>query len=124
MKSASELWKVVYASFEYHRKPGDESAQAALDRIAKKCLGLNERKSFNPGNCSVCEVILTADELQSIEVYHSRNQPMRMEGPIVILVYGGIPYVIEGNTRINAWRANKYNGPFSAILLELQDEQG
>lgn len=105
-------------SFEYHRKDADQNAQSALDRIAMKCLGLSERKSFNPDNCSIREENLSLGNLGDLVVYHDRTRPKKMAGPIVVLVYNGRRFVIEGNTRANSWRARMYKGPFTALILE------
>jgi len=110
-------------SFEYHRKGTDPNAQSALDRIAMKCLGLSKPKSFNPGNCSIREENLSVNDLADLVVYHSRKRPKKMEGPIVVLVYNGRRFVIEGNTRTNSWRAGMYNGPFTALILEPKDNE-
>ena len=112
------MWSTVFESFEYHRKAEDPNAQSALDRVAMKCLGLAQRKSFNPNNCSIREELLSPERLREIVVFHSRNYPVKMEGPIVILAYEGRSFAIEGNTRTNAWRAGKFGGPFTAVVLE------
>jgi hypothetical protein len=121
MNSVDEMWIIAYKLFEYHRKPTDPDAKSALNRVAMKCLKLAEQKSFTPDNCSICEEIFSIDDLQNLVLYHDRNCPKEMEGPIVVLVYDGRPYVIEGNNRTNAWRAGKYNGPFTALVLKPKD---
>jgi hypothetical protein len=121
MSSADEMWGMVRKSFEYHRRPADPNAQSALDRVAMKCLGLAERKSFHVGNCFIREETLSQEALWELVVYHDRDQPAKMEGPIVVLNYKGRPFVIEGNTRTNAWRKGKYAGPFTALILEPTD---
>ena len=118
MNNADHLWTKVFWSFSFHRKESDLDEQSALDRIAMKCLGLTERKSFNPKNCAIKEIELSGRDLAAIQVYHDRNTPIKIEGPIVLLLYNKLLYVIEGNTRTNAWRKGKFSGPFTAILLE------
>ena len=118
MRSAAEMWGIVHASFEYHRKTQDPNAQSALERVAMKCLRLAERKSFNSSNCSIREETLSEVALRDLVVFHDRDQPKKMDGPIVVLKYEGRPFVIEGNTRTNAWRSGKYGGPFTALILE------
>lgn len=83
-----------------------------------KCLGLAVRKPFNRTNCSIREEVLSVDAIRQLVVYHNRDRPANMEGPIVVLIYDGRRFVIEGNTRTNAWRAGQYGGPFTALVLE------
>lgn len=118
MNTSDGLWTIVYESFSYHQQASDPDPQSALDRIAKKCLRLSERKSFNPTSCTITELKLSKRDLKDILVYHDRDVPIKMHGPIVLLSYDDKLYAIEGNTRTNAWRNGKYNGPFSAILLK------
>ena len=118
MKSSSELWKDIHGSFEYHRKSHDPDAQSAMDRVAMKCLGAAEKRSFNPTNCAVREEVLSPGALKNLAIYHERSSPIRMEGPIVILRIDGRDVVIDGNTRANAWKTGKYPGPFTAIFVE------
>jgi len=51
-------------------------------------------------------------------VYHSRTTPQRDGGSLVILRYCGRNVVIDGNNRVNLWRAQKKPGPFHAIVIE------
>lgn len=119
MLSSEELWRRVHVAFEPHRKlPGDIDAQAALERVAKKCLGLAETKPFNVSNSSIREEMMTAEMLDHLIVYHSRTAPLRDGGLLVILRYGGHNVVIDGNNRVNLWRAQKKPGPFHAIVIE------
>jgi hypothetical protein len=118
MSEDIKLWQCIYNSFEYHRKESDHNAQAAMDRVAMKCIGLCDRRSFNPGNCTVREEILSADALQNLKLYHNRTNPYHLAGPIIVLLYGGQKVVIEGNTRVNEWISRKFKEPFSAIFVE------
>lgn len=118
MTDTEKLWKQIYDSFKYHRTSSNPNAQSAMDRIAMKCLGLPKRESFNPKTCTVREGILSADSLRDLKLYHPRNQPHHLNGPIVVLIYKGEKVVIEGNNRVNTWIARQLKGPFSAIFVE------
>lgn len=118
MNDTLELWRRIHESFEYHRGESDPDAQAAMGRVAAKCLGLSTPKSFNVTNCAVREELLSATSLHDLKRYHQRASPYHLNGPIVVLGYGGDRVVIEGNNRVNAWIARKFEGPFSAIIVE------
>ena len=106
----------VHRAFEPHAKR-DPSPQDALERIAQKCLGLEQRHPFNSGNCSVRVESLTPNDLGSLVVYHTRSRPLRDGGPLVLLEVGGRRVVIDGNNRINLWRAERAPGPFEALVI-------
>jgi len=43
--------------------------------------------------------------------------PLRDGGPLVLLEVGGRRVVIDGNNRINLWRAERAPGPFEALVI-------
>jgi hypothetical protein len=118
MDYPGRLWQRIHAAFEGHRKRTDPTAQAALERIAEKCLGLPGRQSFNASNCLVREVELLPQELSDLRVYHSRDRPARDGGDIVLIRYQGCLVVLDGNNRVNRWRTQSVPGPFKAIVIE------
>ncbi len=118
MNDSRELWRHIHESFEYHREATDPDAQAAMDRIATKCIRSSTRKSFNAINCSVREGLLEAPSLHELRLYHSRAHPYHLNGPIIVLLYEGAKVVIDENTRGNAWIARQFEGPFGVIIVE------
>jgi len=101
-----DLWDQVHAAFEAHRLPTDPNAQAALNRIAAKCLGSVEVESFDPSNCGVRQELLSAGDLRTLERYHRKTNPGRTHEPIVVLEFGGRRLVVDGNKRVNKWIAD------------------
>jgi hypothetical protein len=109
-----ELWSQAHRAFEGHRLAVDPNAQAALNRIAAKCL----RISFDPTNCTIREAVLDAEALRQLHVFHNRASPASDHEPIVVLSFKGKEYVIDGNSRVNLWR--RIDGPQlrRAIVIE------
>jgi len=116
MSDPEELWRQIRESFEWHRIRGfDSDAQAAMDRVAMKCLGF----SFNPTNCTVREEMLKWASLHELKLRPGQTtEPRDPGGAIVVLVYEGKRFVIDGNRRVNSWIKQKAPGPFKAILVE------
>jgi len=85
-----------------------------MDRVAMKCLGV----SFNHKNCTVREESLDNASLKGLVLRHKGTRPSYPGGPIVILLYKGKKYVIDGNNRVNVWIKQKISGPFRAIVVE------
>ena len=83
-----------------------------------KCLGLPVPQPFNALNCSVREEILDRDSLHQLIRHHSRDEPRHPGGPIVVLLYGGERFVIDGNNRVGEWLEQDIQGPFRAIVVE------
>src|SRR5262245_38709949 len=108
------LWAEARALFEPHRMPIDRDGQAALNRIAAKCL----RFSFDSTTCAIWEEALTLDDLNRLEVFHRDAKPGREVEPIVVLSFKGKRYVIDGNKRVNAWRATGKPQTRRAIVIE------
>ena len=115
MSDPEELWRQIHESFKWHRIRGiDSNAQAAMDRVAMKCLGF----SFNSTNCTVREEMLEAAALHELVLKHDSTKPFHLKDPIVVLLYQGKRFVIEGNNRVNTWIEQKFEGPFKAIVVE------
>ena len=122
MSDPVELWRQIHESFKGHIIPGfDSDAQAAMDRVAMKCLGY----SFNNTNCMVREESLDGVSLHKLKLRpRQTTEPRHPGGPIVVLRYGGEMYVIDGNRRVNAWIEQKSKGPFRAIVVEPHTTSG
>lgn len=115
MSDTDALWVRVRAAFEAHQIPGiDHTPQMALDRIAAKCIHL----SFNDSNCTVREECLLLDELRQLRRYHDNVHPKRDSGPIIVLVYEGQRFIIDGNKRVNKWVEQGSAEPRSALIIE------
>ena len=116
MSDPVELWRQIHESFEWHRIKGfDSDAQAAMDRVAMKCLGY----SFNDTNCTVREELLKWASLHELKLRPGQTtEPRRLGGAIVVLVYEGKRFVIDGSRRVNKWIKQKSKGPFRAIVVE------
>lgn len=121
MNDDLELWRRIHSAFEGHRGVNDHNAQAALERIAMKCLGLQAHRQFNSMNCSVKETSLNRSDLETIRVYHRRADPKRHDPTIVLIRFNGDLYAVDGNNRVNHWRQANAPGPFSAVIIEPTD---
>lgn len=86
----------------------------AMDRIAAKCIGL----SFNPDNCAVHEEVLSLDDLKQLKRYHKEDNPQRNGEPIIVLVYDGDRFVIDGNKRVNKWVNDEDVTPRRALIVK------
>ena len=115
MSEGDILWNRVYEGFPYQ---GDPAPQVGLNRIAAKCLKLDQPQSFDPSNCTVHEKFLSPHELQYFERYHERQNPRREGGSIVALSYRGKMYVLDGHNRIGRWLKDGITEPRSVLVIE------
>jgi hypothetical protein len=116
------LWRVIYQAFAAHRRPGEPDSQTALNRIAAKCIAKRQdtpvTESFDPPNCRAREETLSVEELGLLETYHGRANPVWNVEPIIVLGYHDRRIVIDGNTRVNKWRAEGGSRARRAIVIE------
>jgi hypothetical protein len=116
--SQEGVWREARAAFEAHPIPPiDPDAQAALNRIAAKCL----RLSFDETTCDVREEQLSLADLSVLEVFHTRARPARDVEPIVVLSFRARRVVIDGGNRVNVWRASGKPQTRRAIIIEPTD---
>lgn len=121
MTSDQRIWQRIHIAFEAHRQqPHDVDAQTAFERVAQKTLGLAKRKVFNSDSCRVHEEDLLLTDLHDLRLYHTRQNPQRSDGPIVIIDTGNDRVVVDGNNRVNTWIAKETPGPFDAIIVTPQ----
>jgi hypothetical protein len=120
------LWHDIYKSFQPHAlAKGDADPQAALNRIAAKCIkgkedpefDLNTCRKFNPNTCDVQELFLFLEELLRAEIYGKKDTPGREVGPIVILNVDSRNLVVDGNKRLNKWRQGGKKERIRTILI-------
>jgi hypothetical protein len=123
-ETPGDLWEEIFRALEFHRyrqgHPADVSAQAALNRIAAKCLGTSER-TFEPSNCRVHKEFLTTQQLTGLKRYHPRCSPARDCEPIVVIEFNGFKWVIDGNTRVNKWIETGSQNMRCAIVITPKD---
>ena len=114
-----ELWDQAHRAFKAHRVPGiDADEQAALNRIAAKCL----RISFDETNCTIREEIFDLESLRRLTIFDKKDSsPHRDCEPIVVLSFKGEQYVIDGRRRVNAWLAAGKPQSRRAIVIEPTD---
>jgi hypothetical protein len=126
MDRETEWWNTIYEAFRRHRKKEDqESIQAALDRIATKCLRKYEDKyaarSLNQDNCDVDEKTLSPDDLTNLKTFHERQAPAKHfqdKEPIIVVDCDGILVVIDGNNRVNKWLKDSPKRTRQAIIIK------
>jgi hypothetical protein len=112
-----DLWSVVYAAFKPHQQPTDPTPQAALNRIAAKCLKTAIVRSFDRANCGIHCELLTPRDLAALTTFHDKITPGCLHEPIVVLSLGNRRVVIDGNKRVNKWRAENSSDSRLAIVI-------
>ncbi len=113
----AQLWRQALSQFEFHRQSTDPTALDAMNRIAQKCLHLDQRPSFGPSNCKIRSVWLSRAELSQLHRFHPRTKGYPSTEAVVVMDVGGKLVVVEGNTRINRWLEEGRAGPFAALVV-------
>jgi hypothetical protein len=103
VSTQAELWGRIYAAFEPYRWLTDPDAEAALNRIAAKCLGLILPMAFSPSTGVVHEETVSLAAAQHLERYHACANPQWPDGAIIVVRYEGRSVVLDGNNRVNLW---------------------
>lgn len=114
MKSA-ELWARALAAIPVKKKDG--TPQAALNRLANEYFRRKPAESFDPSRCTIKEVALSPEELASLETHHTDGAPRYTGGAIVVVEFDGRRVVVDGNNRVNYWRAQRDNQPHMALIV-------
>jgi hypothetical protein len=114
---SSRLWDEIQVAFEAHRTSGDHDAIAALNRISVKCLGLAAPIPLDPKTATVSDEVLSPSALRELVLYHKRVKPLRSHEPIVVVVWRGKRFVVDGNTRVNMWLGSGETLSRRAIVL-------
>ncbi|MBI3356128.1 MAG: hypothetical protein HY038_05055 [Nitrospirae bacterium] len=95
--------------------PPDKTPQETLDRVAAKCI----RVSFNPKNCKVRQETLSFEDLKGLKRYsEDDHHPSWEVDPIVVLVYQGRRFIIDGRRRVTKWVNEENTTPRRALIIE------
>jgi hypothetical protein len=118
MNLANALWGQVFDAFDAHRIRGDHTPQMALNRIAGKRIGCIA-VSFDPSTCDIHEEVLPLEGLRRLKRYNEHaTDPQWDVEPIVVLVYEGQRFVIDGQRRVTKWLNEGIEQPRAAIIVE------
>jgi hypothetical protein len=116
-EDTKRLWEEIRVAFEAHRTSSDRDAVAALNRISVKCLGLTRPIPLEPENTTVTTELISPSELQDLVLYHPRAKPLSSHEPIVLVMWRGRRFVLDGNTRVNMWLQSAEPVSRQAIVL-------
>lgn len=120
MSETNILWHQALAAFAPHQLRGiDHTPQMALDRVAVKCLRISLKLFFNSSNCNISQTLLPFSELDKLTRYDKLDANPHCEcEPIVVLVYNGQRYVIDGRRRVTKWLNEDSTKPRLALIIE------
>ena len=104
------LWSLVAAQFQHHLNNGDQHWEDSLNRIAREHFGELAFR-VNSDTCSVADTILYQDTEPRLESHHDRRHPHVLNLPIVAMHHESRVVLLEGNTRVNAWKSLAKNRP-------------
>lgn len=116
------LWQIVETALKAHHRGGRDRAYLfSLNRIFHKYVerdGLERAPLLSDQTCEITSHVLDRDELAEIELYHERSRPARQDGPVVVVEFEGVRYVVDGNNRLNQWLAT--DGPIEAEVIVIR----
>ena len=105
----------------HHQKTWDATPLDALNRIFHES---SPEPAISEHSCDISKVSLTAAELKSLRVAHSRIKPYRSTDPIVVVRWRGVTYVVDGNRRVNTARSSPGNEGLDAIVIHPRSDSG
>jgi hypothetical protein len=124
MQTSQELWKALGDILQVDLSAKrDRSGVAKLNRLARKGFPeiRNAKIEFNPESSYI--ELLENQSLQNLcdfRCAHSDKGARREGGPLVVIQYEGVNYIIDGTHRINSWQAIGFAGRFSVIRISLK----
>lgn len=117
-KPANHLWELAYSCLEHHRKSNDGTANDALNRLVREYVPAARDVRLGEENCSIREESWTNDQLAQVARRHSRANPKHEAGPLLVVVYNGVGYLVDGNNRVNKWIAQQDIGFHPVLIIE------
>ena len=97
---------------QVHPEWGDATLFDVFTRLIARSIGRptwteDEHEPINIRDIRSRQEYRTTDELAKLDRHHSRNEPMSVDGPIVVIDYAGQERLIDGTARINLWEEGK-----------------
>ena len=120
MEKDLELWNSLDEILQVYLNRIDKTGIGKLNRLAKK--GFEEIAEIgyelSPDNTKI-ELIenLTLSSLGEYRLAHNKIGARVEGGPLIIINWKNINYIIDGTHRINAWVSSNYSGTFSVIKI-------
>jgi hypothetical protein len=128
MSSEADAWAIVEAELGHHAKPGHDPIDT-LNRLWRKnrfVTSLDGMLKLAAEPPVLTRAMLAArrerwplERLASLvhEDAHGRARPKRDELPVIVLEWGGRPYLIDGLNRVNRRVRSRDAGPHEVILI-------
>lgn len=119
------LWKEIERVLSYHQKASDPTPIHTLNRLFRE--HLTECKAsfiIDKENCRVfIEDVGWEQADQLIQPDRVTRNPSHMGEPIVVVVYQGARYLIDGRRRVNQCVYERSQAPLTALLIEYHDDK-
>ena len=123
-KTENELWKQLDKIFQIGEEgqAPDKTGIVKLNRLARKEDSypklMAEIGDVGPANSKIEKLTdLSLTDLGKYELCkHGKAQPNREDGPLVVIHWKNINYVVDGTNRINKWNEEGGESPPFALI--------
>ena len=102
----------------YHvwRDRGDKTSLDVFNRLLAKQINGPDgdplaRMNFSPEQIRSSREQRTTSELAGFPKWHDHDNPNKTDCPIIVAVFNGTEYLLDGHTRINYWQKIRDEGP-------------
>lgn len=112
MTNTDALWRQLEKALSHHRKVrlNERTGIDVFNRLFRehaKRDGLADIPVLNPSTCSIRLESWTVKQIgASVRAKHTRAEPMRLDGPLIMVERSEYRYLIDGNNRLNYWMAS------------------
>jgi len=99
-----------------------EQTISEVNRLLAKWINGLPPNYLNETNCAIRREWLPTEELLKFTRGHSRNNPRKTDGPLLVAEYRGTSYMLDGTNRINRWLQDGNAEKHEVIILTKHGE--
>lgn len=118
MSESSPLWKEIWEALAWNRPRRDETPIHRFNRLVKEHFPEID-VWLDQNTCTAKDITLTISDIKQLKSWHSRPNPNKLGGKIIIFEHGGISAIVDGNNRVAHYVVNNKSHDVAAILAAL-----
>jgi len=127
MEKDLELWNSLDEILQVNLNKIDKTGIGKLNRLAKNAFEEIKEIGFelSPDNSKI-ELLedMPLPSLGEYRLYHNKIGARAEGGPLVMINWQNVNYIVDGTHRINTWVANNHSGTFSVIKITPNESNG
>jgi len=119
MKELTPIWQEIWDALAWNMPDQDKTPLHRFNRLAKEHFPIIE-EWLDQETCIARYITLSEEDVKQLQPWHTRPNPRRHGGNLILFSLGGNMAIVDGNNRVAYYIENSLDNDINAILVELR----